>query len=207
MDTLLTLISNHAHHAHWILFGSLILAGFCIPISEDLVIIFGAMIASTTLPENTILLFSSIFLGCYFSDWICYWMGRILGVKLWNFSWFSKTVDPKRLTQIENYYKKYGFYTLLIGRFIPFGVRNCLFLAAGAGKMHFGKFILCDGIACFLSNITLFTIAFFAGKNYQTLIHSMKILNIFIFITFAVSIIGLIWYKRKTSYTKTDSTK
>ena len=43
--------------------------------------------------------------------------------------------------QIENYYTKYGVVTLLIGRFIPFGVRNCLFVTAGIGKMRFWKFI------------------------------------------------------------------
>jgi membrane protein DedA with SNARE-associated domain len=178
------------------------LAGLNIPVSEDLMIILSAVLAATVVPENTGLLFLFVFLGCYLSDWVCYWIGRKLGPKLWEIKWFAKTVDRKRLESIHNYYEKYGFWTLLVGRFIPFGVRNCLFLSAGAGKMHFGKFILSDGIACLISNTTLFSVAYFAGKNYKTLLQFVKTFNIFLFGFFLVSIIGGIWYKRKTSYTK-----
>ncbi len=102
------------------------------------------------------------------------------------------------------YYEKYGFLTLLVGRFIPFGVRNGLFLTAGLGKMHFGKFILSDGIACVLSNTALFCLAYTVGKNYEVLIATLKTFNIFLFAAFVVSIIALIWYKRrKKAATKT----
>ena len=85
----------------------------------------------------------------------------------------------------------------MVGRFIPFGVRNCLFLTAGLVKMHFGKFLLSDGIACVLSNTILFTLAFTVGKNYHSLISLLKIFNIFLFGAFVFAIIGYIWYKRK----------
>ena len=202
MDTLLQFILEHAQYAHWIVFGALMLAGFNVPISEDLMIILSAVLAATVVPENTALLFLGVFLGCYLSDWVCYWIGRRLGPKLWNFSWFARTFDRKRLDQIHCYYEKYGFWTLVIGRFIPFGVRNCLFLTAGLGKMSFPKFILSDGIACIISNATLFTIAYYAGKNYTPLIQFLKTFNLFIFAVFLVSIIGIIWYKKKTSSTK-----
>ncbi|EKE08018.1 MAG: hypothetical protein ACD_17C00394G0001, partial [uncultured bacterium] len=97
----------------------------------------------------------------------------------------------------QSYYEKYGFWTLLVGRFIPFGVRNCLFLTAGLGKMHFGKFLLSDGIACILSNTVLFSLAYVVGKNYTSLISSLKTFNIFLFSAFVVAIIGYLWYKRK----------
>jgi len=202
MDTVIQFLFEHAHHAHWIIFSALMLAGINVPISEDLMIILSAVLAATVVPENTALLFTFVFLGCYISDWVCYWIGRKWGPKLWNIKWFAKTVDRKRLDSIHNYYEKYGFWTLLVGRFIPFGVRNCLFLSAGVAKMPFGKFLLADGIACALSNSTLFTLAFYAGKNYQTLLHFVKTFNIFLFIFFLVSIIGVIWYKRRRSSTR-----
>jgi membrane protein DedA with SNARE-associated domain len=190
-------IFEHAAYAHWIVFGALILAGFNIPVSEDLMIIFSAVLSATVVPENTAKLFVGVFLGCYLSDWICYWMGRKLGPKLWNFSWMAKRVDRKRVDQIQKYYEKYGFWTLLIGRFIPFGVRNALFLTAGLGKMHFGRFILSDGIACLTSNTALFFLAYSVGKNYEALLTTLKTFNILLFGAFVVAIIGLIWYKRK----------
>ncbi|MDE3045094.1 MAG: DedA family protein [Verrucomicrobiota bacterium] len=205
MDTIIQFIFDHAQHAHWIIFGALMLAGINVPISEDLMIILSAVLAATVIPEHTFLLFAAVFLGCYLSDWVCYGIGRKFGPRLWNFRWFAKTISPKRLDQIHLYYQKYGFWTLLIGRFIPFGVRNCLFLTAGMGRMPFGKFILSDGIACLASNTTLFTLAYLAGKNYQAILQPLKTINLLLFGAFVMSIIGLVWYKRKTSYTKNDS--
>jgi membrane protein DedA with SNARE-associated domain len=196
MDTIIQLIFEHAQYAHWIVFGALMLAGINVPISEDLMIIFSAVLAATVVPENTEKLFAAVFLGCYLSDWGCYWIGRRLGPKLWNIPWFAKTFDRKRIDQIHKYYHKYGFWTLLVGRFIPFGVRNCLFLTAGLGKMPFGKFLLSDGIACACSNTTLFTLAYALGKNYEALLQHLKTFNIFLFGGFVVLLIACIWYKR-----------
>jgi membrane protein DedA with SNARE-associated domain len=160
-------------------------------------IIFSAVLAATVVPENVYKLFLGVFLGCYLSDWVCYWIGRQFGPKLWNIRWFAKTFDRRRIDQVHHYYAKYGFWTLLIGRFIPFGVRNGLFLTAGLGKMPFGKFILSDGIACLCSNTALFYLAYAVGKNYQILLEALKTFNIFLFAFFGLSIIGFIWYKRK----------
>lgn len=197
MDVLIDFIYRHAAHAHWIIFSALMLAGFNIPISEDLMIIISALLAATIVPENVVPLFLGVFLGCYLSDWVCYWIGRKLGPKLWKIRWFSRTIPKKKLVFAQNFYKKYGFWTLLIGRFIPFGVRNCLFLTAGLGRMPFGKFILSDGIACITSNTVLFTIAYMLGKNYEVLLHFLKTFNIVIFSAFLVSIIVFIWYKKR----------
>ncbi len=197
MDALLQSIFAHAPYAHWIVFGALMLAGLNVPISEDLMIIFSAVLAATVVPENTYKLFLAVFLGCYLSDWVCYGLGRYFGPKLWNISWFAKVFDKTKIDRVHQYYEKYGFLTLLVGRFIPFGVRNGLFLTAGLGKMSFGKFLLSDGIACICSNTVLFTAAYAVGKNYEALIVALKTLNIFLFSTFVVAIIGFIWYKRK----------
>lgn len=197
MDSIIPFIFEHAQYAHWIVFGALMLAGLNVPISEDLMIIFSAVLAATVVPENVYKLFTAVFLGCYLSDWVCYWIGRHFGPKLWNIKWFAKTFDAKKIDQVHQYYAKYGFLTLLVGRFIPFGVRNGLFLTAGLGKMPFRTFILSDGIACILSNTVLFSLAYTVGKNYAALLAALKTFNIFLFAAFVVSIIAFIWYKRR----------
>ena len=202
MDTLSDFLLAHAAHAHWMIFGALMLAGFNIPISEDLMIILSAVLAANVVPQNLEKLFICLFLGCYLSDWVCYWIGRTLGRRLWEWRWFAKTFDRARLDRTQAFYEKYGFWTLLIGRFIPFGVRNCLFLTAGMGRMHFGKFLLSDGIACLASNTTLFTIAYFLSKEYERLIHGIKTFNIFLFSAFVVTGIAFLWYKRQKKLRK-----
>ncbi len=193
MEVFFPFIQNHAQHAHWVAFGLLILAGLNFPISEDLIIIICGVLASTLVPENTWKLFIALFLGAYLSDWIVYWIGRVWGSNLWKIGWFARFVPQKRLNQIKHYYQRYGVLTLLVGRFIPFGVRNCLFATAGIGKMHFGKFLLTDGIACLLSNFTLFTLSYFCGKNFSYL---MKYVNVALFFVFIIALIALVWYKK-----------
>lgn len=196
MEAIINFVFENAPYAHWIVFSALMLAGINVPISEDLMIVISALLAATVVPENKEKLFIAVFLGCYVSDWVSYWLGRTLGRRLWDFKWLSKTLNPKRLEEIQSYYSKYGFWTLLIGRFIPFGVRNCLFITAGMGKMPFPRFLLSDGIACLLSNSTLFFIAYSLGKNYELLLGKLKIFNIALFSAFVVIIIAWVWYKR-----------
>ncbi|NGX31669.1 MAG: Inner membrane protein [Chlamydiae bacterium] len=197
METIVQFIMEHSHMAHWYIFSLLMLAGFNLPISEDLLIILGGTISATLNPENTAKIFICIFLGAYFSDWIVYWLGRIVGPKLQNVRPFKSIFKKNRLEKIQHFYKKYGFLTLLFGRFIPFGFRNALFMTAGMSKMHFLKFILADGIACLVSNSVLFYLSFTLGKNYEALLGTLKIFNVFLFSLFALFIIGFIWYKKK----------
>jgi membrane-associated protein len=200
MDSLFPFIHDHAQYAHWVVFSLLLLAGLNVPISEDLLIIISGVLASTIVPDNTWKLFMGVFMGAYLSDWIVYWMGRQWGSHLWRIGWFARLFHPKRLKQIESYYERYGILTLLVGRFIPFGIRNCLFATAGIGKMRFWKFLFADGIACLSSNVTLFTLAYFCGKNCTYLV---KYANVVIFSLFLIALIVFIWYKKnKTAATK-----
>lgn len=196
LESFIPFLESNAEYAHFIVFGLLMLAGFNVPISEDLMIIVSAFIAATIVPENTLLLFLGVFLGAYISDWTAYWIGRKLGRKLFEHKWFSKAVPEKKLLRIQDYYKRYGVLTLLIGRFIPFGVRNCLFMTAGLGKMDFLKFLLADGVACLISNSVLFYLTYQLGKNYLTLIPYLKNFNMIIFLLFIVTLIAAICYKR-----------
>jgi len=198
LESISSFIIENAQNAHYVIFGLLMLAGFCVPISEDLMIILSAVIAATLVPENTLLLFGAVFLGSYLSDWIAYGIGRFGGQRLLKNRWFSKHVSFERLEKIQSFYSRYGFLTLLVGRFIPFGVRNALFITAGLGNMPFTRFIIADGIACIISNSALFYLAYTLGQNYELLLGPLKWVNLAIFTVFALTVIGFIWYKRRT---------
>ena len=73
-------------------------------------------------------------------------------------------VSHQKVDQMAAFYRKYGVFTLIVGRFIPFGVRNALFLTAGLSKMNFIKFSLTDFIACIISSITFFSLYYTYGE-------------------------------------------
>lgn len=197
MEHLTSLITQHAQNAHWYIFVAIILAGFNIPFSADILILLAAVLAATLVPENTWILFSSILIGCYLSAMCAYWLGRLLGSTFIKSKFLSKFINPVRLTKIKKFYDKHGLWTLVIGRFIPFGVRNCIFMSSGMSKLHFGKFILMDAFACALWCSVAFYLFFSIGKNYETLWYYLKTFNIVIFAAFSVTVIGLIWYKHR----------
>lgn len=197
MESLVQFVTEHAHLAHWFIFGGILLAGMNIPVSIDLVIIIAAILAANVVPQHTIILFLSVLLGCYLSAWIAYWIGRSLGPQLLRWRFFRKLLDEKKLEKIRAFYEKYGLLTLMIGRFIPFGVRNALFMSTGMSRMSFGKFILRDALACSTWCSLMFTAFYFLGQNYLLLYGYVKTFNLLIFSLFGLAAIGFIWYKRK----------
>lgn len=164
MEAIIVFIQQNVAYAPFIIFGLLILAGFNIPVSEDLMLIISGILAAKN-PDYLIFLFIGVFAGAYFSDLICYWMGRLLGPKIWKIQFFANMVSKEKVDTISDYYQKYGAITLFLGRFIPFGVRNGLFLTAGLGKMNFARFAFFDFLACIISNLTLFYLSYTLGEK------------------------------------------
>jgi len=202
METLLQWLSLHADNAHFIIFGLLVLTGFSLPISEELMLIATGVLASSVIPDNTIHLFLAGLLGCYFSDCVAYWLGRRMGVKLYNVKWLPFSLTEKRVAKMKWFYDNYGFLTLFVGRFIPFGVRNCIFMTAGIGKMHFGKFAASDAVGCLFFSTLIFALAYSFGKNYEIVSQVMHQSNLIIFALFLVGAIGVGMYfafRKKTA--------
>ncbi|MBI2743810.1 MAG: DedA family protein [Chlamydiales bacterium] len=201
MQGLIEFVTQNAHLAHWFIFGAIVLAGMNIPISADLMIIIAAILSATVVPEHTLLLFLSVFLGCYFSAWVAYWIGRKFGPALLRWRLFRKILDENKIEKIRVFYDKHGLLTLLIGRFIPFGIRNGIFMSAGISRMPFSKFIIRDSLACFIWTGCTFTLFYLLGQNYEMLYRYVKAFNVLIFLIFSVTVIAVVWYKRKKKIT------
>ncbi len=196
MQHIINFIVENNSYAPWISFGLILLAGFNFPVSIDVIIILTAFLAATTIPELTPHLFISVLVGTYFSAWICYWMGRIIGIKLLKIRYFAKLLPKHRLKKLGTFYEKYGLLALLVGRFIPFGIRNCLFMTTGMSKANFKKFIWRDAIACTIWASVCFFAFYRLGQNYELLLAKVKTLNLFIFLAFGVTVIALVCYKK-----------
>ncbi len=175
------------------------LAGLNLPISEDILLLTAGALAQTCLPEGgAVNLFIWVYLGAWVSAWEVYWTGRLLGPKLYEIRWFKHFVSRERIDRLHHYYEKFGIFTFIIGRFIPGGVRNALFLTAGLGKMPFGKFLLRDGPSCLISTTTLFSVGYTFAEFHEELLAYLKTYNLII-----LSIItGLITFFLVKSYWK-----
>lgn len=197
MDALIAWIVQYASQAYLWIFVALLLAGCNIPISADVLIIVAGFLAAIVAPDYVWHLYGAVFLGCYFSASIAYGLGRIAGRKLCRWPFFNRLFPPPRLEKVKHFYSKYGLLTLLIGRFIPFGVRNCIFMSSGMSRVPFLQFALRDLLACFIWTTLAFYGCWTLGHHYQALLSHLKWVNMIIFGAFSVTVIAYIWYKRR----------
>jgi membrane protein DedA with SNARE-associated domain len=196
MDSLISFLSEHAAHSHWFILAGLLLAGCNLPISIDVLLILAAIFSAKFVPENTYLLYSFLLGGCTVAAWISYALGRTLGVKISKWPLFRSLLSEKKIEKIRIFYQKHGAWAFIIGRFIPFGVRNCIFMSSGLSKMPFVRFALQDFIACFIWVTLYFTLFYHVGQNFEVIWHYVKTLNLFLFLTFALAVIAVVWYKQ-----------
>lgn len=76
-------------HEHFIIFGSLLLAGLNIPVSEDAMLFISGVLARQY-PDQVPYLFAAVYLGAYGSALICYSLGRFVGPKILHIRFFAK---------------------------------------------------------------------------------------------------------------------
>ena len=159
-DTLGRYISYYPYFA----FSALILAGFNVPFSEDLIIISGALACQG---DESLLVpcIAAILLGVIISDYISYYIGYLvkkgtIGIKL-----IQSVLTHRYTEKLNKGLSKHGILTFIVCRFIPFGVRNTLFMTSGFFGLSMKKFALYDTISAIISVNTLFWVIFLLGEG------------------------------------------
>ncbi len=203
METFFSSLCDYADHAHLIFFALLMLAGLNFPFSEDIILLTGGAIASTCIPEHTMRMYLWIYFGCWISAWEAYSLGRFVGPKLYHIAWFRNIVSEARVATVSGYLERFGIFAFIVGRFIPGGMRNILFISCGLCKMVFLKFILRDGCACLISSSILFTLGYQFGKNYDTLVKFFAVYRTGVLILVVTGLVlGLTFYLYKRAERK-----
>ena len=119
-----------AHIPYWplVCFSLLILAGFNLPVSEDAVIVLSA---GVTLSDSSLVIptWISLYLGIFISDIMVYWWGYFLSKGMFQFKKIRKKLTENKIRLVAKTLDDYGFRTFIVCRFIPFGVRNTLWMS------------------------------------------------------------------------------
>jgi membrane protein DedA with SNARE-associated domain len=163
----------------------LLLAGLNIPMSEDLIIITGALLCRKD-PGIMFSTLAAIYVGVIISDFMVYGIGIQIRKGVAKTSFMKKVITEKRLNKIRYYLDKFGIFTFIACRFIPFGVRNSLFMASGILNLRLRVFSLYDMIAACISVNTLFFLVYFLGEQIEK---PFKTAGIILFVLFLVTII------------------
>lgn len=194
-----SILYDLAPYVHFISFGLLFLAGFNLPVSEDLVFIVSASIAATIVPENTLLILIACFSGAFISDLMAYFIGKYGASKLLKTKFFKRLVPRDKINTIGAFFKKYGFKTLFIGRFIPFGARNAIFMTAGLAGVDILHFTIIDLTALLFTSTILFSLGYKFGENFSVILEFLGHFKIIVIIIVVIIIITqlILYYVRK----------
>jgi membrane protein DedA with SNARE-associated domain len=162
MHDIFARISQYVEYYPFAAFGALMLAGLNFPISEDLIIITGALICQGE-RKMLIPVFAATYAGVVISDYFPYLLGKYIRKGTVKSNFIARFFSPRKIVRIHRYLNKYGIFAFIVGRFIPFGVRNTMFLTSGLFDLRLRRFALYDITAATLSVCTLFFLAYHFG--------------------------------------------
>jgi membrane protein DedA with SNARE-associated domain len=210
MPDFIAWISQYTEFFPLAAFILLLLAGLNAPISEDLIIITGALLCRGD-PQLLIPTFIAIYAGVLISDYLPYFLGKLIRKGTIKSNFVTKLFSQNRLDKMHQYLEKYGIFTFIVGRFIPFGVRNTLFISSGFFGLQLRRFALYDITAATIRVSTLFFLAYHFGESVEKpfqavgFILLILLLLMLIFIVFQV-ISGIInkWKESRNKQSEQD---
>ena len=188
MPDFFALLSEYIIYFPLMAFVGLMLAGFNLPISEDLIIITGSFLSQEK-PVYLIYNLIGIYVGAIASDCFVYWVGTRVRKGAAKTKFFPRVIPEKALEKMHHNLDKYGIFTFIVCRFIPFGIRNTLFFTSGFFNLKFRWFVLYDIIAAMISINTLFFLTYYFGESAK---RPLQIAGIVLFILVVSAAISLI---------------
>ncbi len=95
---------------------------------------------------------------------VSYWLGNSVGPRIFKKK-DSLIFNEKYLKETESFYNKYGTWTVILARFVPF-VRTIAPVLAGAGKMGFTLFAACAIGGAILWGVSIPLLGFYLGTAF-----------------------------------------
>jgi membrane-associated protein len=110
---------------------------------------------------NIVILICVVFLAAFIGDQVGYVIGRKVGRP-----YLERRNTPRMmrmLTKSEKFYARYGWWSVVIARYIPW-VRTFVPPIAGTVKMNYYKFLSANALGAFLWGVGITLSGFYSGS-------------------------------------------
>lgn len=168
--------------------------GFFFP-GDSLLFVAGVLAAQGffSLP----ILLGGLFVAAFTGNMVGYWFGAYVGPKIFARE-DSLLFKKSHLLKAQSFYEKYGPKMIVLARFVPI-VRTFAPIVAGVAKMHYGTFMLYNGIGALLWSVGLTTLAYYLGGLVENI--DRYLLPIVVLIIFLSLLPGIFeyWRDRRTA--------
>jgi len=136
-----------------------LLVGFFLP--GDSLLFSAGLVAAARNDINIVVLIFTVFLAAFMGDQVGYVLGRKIGRP------YFQRRNSKRmhnmLARSERFYEKYGWWSVVIARYIPW-VRTFVPPIAGTVKMNYYKFLSANALGAFLWGVVITLAGFYSGS-------------------------------------------
>lgn len=167
------------------------------PIPSEVILTFGGFM--TTFSDMTrLIIILAATAGSIVGAMILYSMGLFIDVER-----LEKFVDRwgrvlrltrKDIRRANEWFEKYGPWTVLFGRLIPL-IRSLISIPAGMSNMNFPLFLLLTAIGSLIWNTILVTVGFAVGDNWEIIVYYMNIYSNIAYVLLALGgVAGIFWY-------------
>jgi membrane-associated protein len=135
-----------------------LLIGFFLP--GDSLLFSAGLVAASRDDINIVFLILAVFLAAFVGDQVGYVIGRKVGRP------YLEKHKPKRMQKMlarsEKFYERYGWWSVVIARYIPW-VRTFVPAIAGTVKMNYYKFLSANALGAFLWGVGITLAGFYAA--------------------------------------------
>lgn len=184
------MLTNFSDYGYVGVFATLILAGFGLPIPEELpVLTAGGLCGHVDTQLHWYIMLPVCILGVVIGDGVLYTIGRLWGPRLLANPWVQrKLIPPDQRGKIEKGFHDRGIFFLLSARLMP-GFRSPIFIMAGTLRFPVGRFLLADGLYAIPGVSTLFFFAYYFIDQAMAVFHQLDHYRPFIIVG-ALSFVG-----------------
>ena len=135
------------------------LVGFFLP--GDSLLFSAGLVAAARSDVNIVILIFAVFLAAFIGDQVGYVLGRKIGRPY--FQRRNSKRMQKMLLKSERFYERYGWWSVVIARYIPW-VRTFVPPIAGTVKMNYYKFLTANALGAFLWGVGITMAGFYSGS-------------------------------------------
>ena len=145
-DLLYSALSHFTYVAMVVLLGA---AGMGVPISQDLVLLLGGLLASRGI-TSLVPAMAAGYLGALLGDTLMHRWGARLGPKAYEQPWVRKLLSVERQEKLRRHFQRHGALTIVVGRHTPL-LRAVIFFLSGASGVPRWKMLAADAFSAVLT--------------------------------------------------------
>lgn len=183
--------------------GTGLFVGVFIPfITGDSLLFAAGLVTAATDQLNIWILAVGVGIAAFVGDQVGFIMGRHLGRP-----YLDKKTGPrmaKWIVRVDNFYLKYGWWSVVIARFIPWA-RVFVPWVAGIGKMNYFKFLTSNLVGALAWGVGLALVGFFAASIPGVKVAAYIIAGVFIALSLIFGIRTWVLDRRERRAADTDA--